>query len=347
MESSYLLKEPQIEQSSWSFPFITIIFVLIFVVTLIVVLLYWHNKKTVVVDPWEIPRSKVQIIKKLGEGSFGEVYRGIVYNTNGHSNRNCAIKTVKGGAPILELKRFLEEAEIMKRFKAHHVVQLLGVVTKDEPTLIVMELMSKGDLKSYLLAHPLYAEEDPKGQSITLREQMQMMLEIADGMAYLSANKFVHRDLAARNCMVDWDGTVKIGDFGMTRDIQVSNCYTTGQGRPVPIRWTAPEGLKDRVFTSKSDVWSCAVVWWEILTLGKDPYQELDNSQVQNNVIAGQVLMPPENCPEILYNMMKRCWNYQPEMRPTFLELVEWILGLPNFTPNQNFPMVSYYHNRY
>ncbi|KAG8260268.1 hypothetical protein J6590_100800 [Homalodisca vitripennis] len=74
--------------------------------------------------------------------------------------------------------------------------------------------------------------------------------------------------------------------------------------------------------------------------------QELDNSQVQNNVIAGQVLMPPENCPEILYNMMKRCWNYQPEMRPTFLELVEWILGLPNFTPNQNFPMVSYYHNR-
>ncbi|KAG8301863.1 hypothetical protein J6590_042477 [Homalodisca vitripennis] len=74
---------------------------------------------------------------------------------------------------------------------------------------------------------------------------------------------------------------------------------------------------------------------------------ELDNSQVQNNVIAGQVLMPPENCPEILYNMMKRCWNYQPKMRPTFLELVEWILGLPNFTPNQNFPMVSYYHNRY
>ncbi|KAG8260266.1 hypothetical protein J6590_100798 [Homalodisca vitripennis] len=192
---------------------------------------------------------------------------------NGHNNRNCAIKTVKGDAPILERKRFLEEAEIMKRFKAHHIVQLLGVVTEDEPTLIVMELMSKGDLKSYLLARQLYAVQDPKRQSITLREQMQMMLEIADGMAYLNANKFVHRDLAARNCMVAWDGTVKIGDFGMTRDIQVSNCYTTGQGRPIPIRWTAPEGLKDRVFTSKSDVWSCAVVWWEILTLGKDPYQ--------------------------------------------------------------------------
>ncbi|KAG8301862.1 hypothetical protein J6590_042476 [Homalodisca vitripennis] len=180
-------------------------------------------------------------------------------------------------ANVLRLDRTILSIDFRLCSKTHHVVQLLGVVTKDEPTLIVMELMSKGDLKSYLLAHPLYAEEDPKGQSITLREQMQMMLEIADGMAYLSANKFVHRDLAARNCMVDWDGTVKIGDFGMTRDIQVSNCYTTGKGRPVPIRWTAPEGLKDRVFTSKSDVWSCAVVWWEILTLGKHPYQKFEH----------------------------------------------------------------------
>ncbi|KAG8301860.1 hypothetical protein J6590_042474 [Homalodisca vitripennis] len=114
MDCSEESVRPQIEQSSWSFPFITIIFVLIFVVTLIVVLLYKkHNKKTVVVDPWEIPRSKVQIIEKLGAGSFGEVYLGILYKMNGHSNRNCAIKTVKGGAPILERKRFLVEAEIM------------------------------------------------------------------------------------------------------------------------------------------------------------------------------------------------------------------------------------------
>uniref|UniRef100_A0A1B6FFU2 Protein kinase domain-containing protein n=1 Tax=Cuerna arida TaxID=1464854 RepID=A0A1B6FFU2_9HEMI len=296
-----------------------------------------NHRQQVPVDPWEIPREKIELGKKLAKGYFGKVYQGVLYNMKGHEKMICAIKTVQKNKSDLDRKSFLEEAEIMKRFKAHHVVELLGVVTKDEPTLIVMELMSKGDLKSYLLA-----------QSVTLREQLQMLIEVADGMAYLSANKFVHRDLAARNCMVAWDNTVKIGDFGMTRDIKKSDYYRIGNNRPLPISWMAPESLKDGVFTSRSDVWSYGVVGWEISALGDHPYKELSLDQVKKNVIAGHVLlMPPENCPDILYNMMKRCWNYEPQMRPTFLQLVKEILELPNFTTNEKFPMVSFYHNRY
>ena len=100
-----------------------------------------------------------------------------------------------------------------------------------------------------------------------------MALEICDGMAYLSAKKFVHRDLAARNCMVADYLTVKIGDFGMTRDIYETDYYRKGTKGLLPVRWMSPESLKDGVFSSASDVFSFGVVLWEMATLASQPYQ--------------------------------------------------------------------------
>ncbi|NXI48635.1 IGF1R factor, partial [Rynchops niger] len=109
---------------------------------------------------------------------------------------------------------------------------------------------------------------------------IQMAGEIADGMAYLNANKFVHRDLAARNCMVSEDFTVKIGDFGMTRDIYETDYYRKGGKGLLPVRWMSPEALKDGIFNTQSDVWSFGVVLWEIATLAEQPYQGMSNEQV-------------------------------------------------------------------
>lgn len=118
----------------------------------------------------------------------------------------------------------------------------------------------------------------------SLKDMIQMAGEIADGMAYLNANKFVHRDLAARNCMVSEDFTVKIGggwaaagrlaasprtrcshlpppplppppDFGMTRDIYETDYYRKGGKGLLPVRWMSPEALKDGIFNTQSDVW--------------------------------------------------------------------------------------------
>ena len=93
----------------------------------------------------------------------------------------------------------------------------------------------------------------------TLAEILQMAAEIADGMSYLAARKFVHRDLAARNCMVAADFTVKIGDFGMTRDVYDTDYYRKGGKGLLPVRWMAPESLYDGVFTTSSDVWYVSV----------------------------------------------------------------------------------------
>lgn len=218
-------------------------------------------------DEWEISRDKIIRLRELGQGSFGMVYEGILDERD-----RCAIKTVNENATDRERINFLKEASVMKGFDTHHVVRLLGVVSRGQPTLVVMELMVNGDLKGYLRLHRPETDT-PNTQPPSLRRILQMAIEIADGMAYLAAKKFVHRDLAARNCMVAEDLTVKIGDFGMTRDIYETDYYRKGTKGLLPVRWMAPESLKDGVFSTSSDVFSFGIVLWEMATLASQPYQ--------------------------------------------------------------------------
>ncbi|XP_014808329.1 PREDICTED: insulin receptor [Calidris pugnax] len=287
---------------------------------------YLSTSDVYVPDEWEVPRDKITLLRELGQGSFGMVYEGIAKDiVKGEPETRVAVKTVNESASLRERIEFLNEASVMKGFSCHHVVRLLGVVSKGQPTLVVMELMAHGDLKSYLRSLRPDAENNPGRPPPTLREMIQMAAEIADGMAYLNAKKFVHRDLAARNCMVAEDFTVKIGDFGMTRDIYETDYYRKGGKGLLPVRWMAPESLKDGVFTAYSDVWSFGVVLWEISSLAEQPYQGLSNEQVLKFVMDGGYLDQPDSCPERLHSLMQMCWQYNPKMRPTFIEIIEML----------------------
>lgn len=152
---------------------------------------------------------------------------------------------------------------------------------------------------------------------------IRMAAQIADGMAFLEYNKFIHRDLAARNCMVASDMTVKIGDFGMSRQIYSGDYYRKGNKGEVPIRWMAPESLGEGIFTSQSDVWSYGVVIWEMMTLGAQPYAGKSNNEVMAYVLDGNLLTLPIFCPDVLSGIVKMCWNWVASQRPKFLKIVE------------------------
>ncbi|GFG35214.1 hypothetical protein Cfor_01318, partial [Coptotermes formosanus] len=120
-------------------------------------------------DEWEVPRKKVELLRELGQGSFGMVYEGIVRDVvEGHPEMHCAIKTVNEHATDRERSEFLNEASVMKAFNTHHVVRLLGVVSQGQPVLVVMELMANGDLKTYLRSHRPDVCENPSKQPPTL-----------------------------------------------------------------------------------------------------------------------------------------------------------------------------------
>uniref|UniRef100_A0A667ZFB8 Tyrosine-protein kinase receptor n=1 Tax=Myripristis murdjan TaxID=586833 RepID=A0A667ZFB8_9TELE len=313
---------------------------------------YFSAAEMYVPDEWEVAREKISLSRELGQGSFGMVYEGMAKGVvKDEPETRVAVKTVNESASMRERIEFLNEASVMKEFNCHHVVRLLGVVSQGQPTLVIMELMTRGDLKSYLHRSPVVLTmywwcsgfdsvflSLPTGSSILLlrpqwsnlslpplKKMLQMAGQIADGMAYLNANKFVHRDLAARNCMVAEDFTVKIGDFGMTRDIYETDYYRKGGKGLLPVRWMSPESLKDGVFTTNSDVWSFGVVLWEVATLAEQPYQGLSNEQVLRFVMEGGLLEKPQYCPDMLFELMRMCWQYNPKMRPSFLEIISSI----------------------
>lgn len=281
-------------------------------------------------DEWEIPKELISLGEQCGEGSFGRVLVGEAYNftsVKGITFGPCAIKINLDDPTNPENMNYLMEANIMKQFETEFIVKLYGVVSTLSPAWVVMELMELGNLRDYLRSKrddEVFNEMDCEYYDVIPREKFhEWAAQIADGMAYLESVKFCHRDLAARNCMINQHETVKIGDFGMARDLFYHDYYKPSGKRMMPVRWMAPESLKDGKFDSKSDAWSFGIVLYEMMTLGAQPYIGLSNDEVLNYIgMSRKIIKKPECCSSYWYKIMKMCWRYTPRERPTFAQLV-------------------------
>ncbi|XP_059797330.1 proto-oncogene tyrosine-protein kinase ROS isoform X2 [Balaenoptera ricei] len=285
------------------------------------------------------PREKLTLRLLLGSGAFGEVYEGTAVDILGvgSGETKVAVKTLKKGSTDQEKIEFLKEAHLMSKFNHPNILKQLGVCLLNEPQYIILELMEGGDLLTYLRKARMTSFHGPL---LTLVDLVDLCVDISKGCVYLEQMHFIHRDLAARNCLVsvkDYTSPsriVKIGDFGLARDIYKNDYYRKRGEGLLPVRWMAPESLMDGIFTTQSDVWSFGILIWEILTLGHQPYPAHSNLDVLNYVQTGGRLEPPRNCPDDLWNLMTQCWAQEPDQRPTFHKIQEQLQLFRNFSLN-------------
>ncbi|XP_059210829.1 ephrin type-B receptor 4b-like isoform X2 [Centropristis striata] len=263
----------------------------------------------------EIEASFVKIEEVIGAGEFGEVCRGRL-RVPGRKENYVAIKTLKGGYTDKQRRDFLSEASIMGQFQHPNIIHLEGVITTSCPVMILTEFMENGALDSFLRLND--------GQFTTI-QLVGMLRGIAAGMKYLSDMSFVHRDLAARNILVNSNLVCKVSDFGLSRFLTENSSdptYTSSLGGKIPIRWTAPEAIAYRKFTSASDAWSYGIVMWEVMSYGERPYWDMSNQDVINAIEQDYRLPPPPDCPSSLHALMLDCWQKERANRPRFCDVV-------------------------
>ncbi|CAM2104333.1 unnamed protein product [Caretta caretta] len=263
----------------------------------------------------EIDISCVKIEQVIGAGEFGEVCSGHL-KLPGKREIFVAIKTLKSGYTEKQRRDFLSEASIMGQFDHPNVIHLEGVVTKSAPVMIITEFMENGSLDSFLRQND--------GQ-FTVIQLVGMLRGIAAGMKYLADMNYVHRDLAARNILVNSNLVCKVSDFGLSRFLEDDTSdptYTSALGGKIPIRWTAPEAIQYRKFTSASDVWSYGIVMWEVMSYGERPYWDMTNQDVINAIEQDYRLPPPMDCPNALHQLMLDCWQKDRNHRPKFGQIV-------------------------
>uniref|UniRef100_A0AAX7TBE2 receptor protein-tyrosine kinase n=1 Tax=Astatotilapia calliptera TaxID=8154 RepID=A0AAX7TBE2_ASTCA len=266
----------------------------------------------------EIDVSSIHIEKVIGMGEFGEVCSGRL-RVQGKREIYVAIKSLKAGYSDKQRRDFLSEASIMGQFDHPNIIRLEGVVTRCKPLMIITEYMENGSLDAFLRKHD--------GQ-FTVIQLVGMLRGIASGMKYLSDMNYVHRDLAARNILVNSNLVCKVSDFGLSRvledDPEATGTYLSPGGK-IPIRWTAPEAIAYRKFTTASDVWSYGIVMWEVVSYGERPYWDMNNQDVIKAIEEGYRLPAPMDCPVVLHQLMLDCWERDRAERPTFSQILNML----------------------
>ena len=270
-----------------------------------------QNIETMTLDSKDVIDFKeITLIKRLGSGAFGIVHLA------SYDEEKVAVKECMPNANMQILEEFKKEASLMLNIKKHPaIVSILGVCFNKETMHMVMEYCDGGSLDTL---------------RVDLEQKIKILGSVANGLHHLHRNGVVHRDISARNILLSKraDNTYqpKISDFGMSRLLDAKEQNTT-QSNLGPIKWMAPENIKDKVYSTASDVWSFGILVYEVLA-AKIPHEEEDMITIAVKIRDfGITPELPIETPDWLMSLCKRCWQYRAEDRITMRQVCEEFKG--------------------
>ncbi|XP_071952759.1 uncharacterized protein [Antedon mediterranea] len=252
------------------------------------------------------------------DGNHSRVYKATVRSLG---PAKLAVKSLKAGGTVGEKETILHEIKMMRKLPQHdNIIRLYGFTSTGASPALVLEFAPSGDLSKYLQQNaPTESLYDNQSGSNGQNTQLCMFAQqVCLGMQHIQRHKIIHRNLGARNILVGNDFVCKITDFGRAVVADVDGTYIETEEIQLPVRWTAVEGLRERVFSMMSDVWSFGVLLWEIQSRGAKPYGNVPIKQIAENVVDGVRLSKPQNCPDSVYLLMEKCWCNGPHQRPSF-----------------------------
>jgi len=263
-------------------------------------------------DPrWIIKSSDLVISDEtLGIGYFGEVRLGLWRG----SQVACKRVFDKSFRNKSDLELFYREVKILSNLRHPCIVYFLGVCIEGKDRIIITEYMEGGSLHS-LLKRPSFMLDD--------KLVLKIAMDISLGMNHLHLEELLHRDLTSNNILLNAHMDAKLSDFGLSIKIEdITSSFTMGS-----VYWMAPEVLLDpKQFTKKSDVYSFAIVLWEIFSKAQNPYPPGElNPKGLANKISREDWRPsiPLICPIEWTTLIKKCWSFNTDDRPSFQQIVE------------------------
>ena len=200
--------------------------------------------------------SKYKILNELGEGGFGKAYK--VQNKIDKNIYVIKRINIKSKTPE-ELKTIENEALILKQINNEYIVKYIDSFIDNDHFNIVMEYCDNKDLKSFINTH--------KNNNELINEEViyNIILDICYGIKEIHSKNLIHRDLKPENLFISKDYKIKIGDFGLSK--QLINTVNYTQNQKGTCNYMAPEIINDQIYNLKMDIWSLGCILYELLTL--------------------------------------------------------------------------------